>query len=92
MLPIDPEFIHDFLVDVDRGGGGEGEEVDLQLLNETNIDEQYEEEYISSEDNIESDFSDTDTSSIIHALKLIVYLVQIMYNINFIVVSHNCSE
>jgi len=52
--------------------GGEREEVDLH---ETNIDEQYEEEYISSEDNIESDFSDKDISSVIHALKLIVYLV-----------------
>ena len=62
---------------------GGGEEIDIQLLNETNIDEQYEEEYISSEDNIKSDFSDTDTSSVIHALKLIVYLVQIMFNINF---------
>ncbi|XP_068488493.1 uncharacterized protein [Phaseolus vulgaris] len=59
VLHVDPEFIHDSLDDVDGGG----EEVDIQLLNETNIDEQYEEEYISSEDNIESDFSDTDTSS-----------------------------
>ena len=61
---------------------GGGEEIDMQLLNETNIDEQYEEEYISTEDNIDSDFSDTHTSSIIHALKLIVYLV-FMFYINF---------
>jgi len=70
MIHLDPDFIHDSLVDVD-----EREEVDIQLLNEKNIDEQYKEEYISSEDNINSDFSDTDTSSVIHALKLVVYLV-----------------
>jgi len=70
VLHVDSDFIHDSLVDVD---GGEG--VDIKLLNETNIDEQYEEEYISSEDNIDSDFSDTNTFSIIYALKLIVFLV-----------------
>jgi len=70
VLHVDPNFIHDSLADVDGG-----KEVDLQLLNETNIDEQYEDEYISSEDNIDSDLSDTDTSSVINALKLIVYLV-----------------
>jgi len=50
-----------------------GEEIDLQLLNQTNIFKEYEGEYMSCEDIIDSDLDDTDTSSVIHALKLIVY-------------------
>ena len=90
VLHVDSNFIHYSFVDVD----GEGEEITINLLNETNIDEEYEGKYISSESvgDIDSDFDDTDTSSVIDALKLIVYLVLIMIYINMIMISNSCND
>jgi len=65
MLHVDLDFIQDSLAHVSDGG----EEIDIHLLNDTNIEEESEEEYISSEGDIDSD--DTNTSLIIHALKVI---------------------
>jgi len=78
VLHVDPDFIYDSLAHVDS----EGEEIDMQLLNQTNMDEEYEDEYISSEGDMDSDFDETYTSSIIHALQLIAYLVLIIFYIN----------
>ena len=89
MLHVESDFIHDSLDDVD----GEGKEITINLLNEINIDEEYEREYISSESegegDINSDFDDTNTSLVIDALKLIEYLVLIMIYINMAVISNN---
>jgi len=41
------------------------------------MDEEYEDEYISSEGDMDSDFDETNTSSVIHSLQLIAYLVLI---------------
>ena len=68
MLHVDSDFIHDSLVDVDN----EGEEITINLLNDTNMDEEYEVDYISSgsESDIDNDndFDDTYTTSVIDAL------------------------
>jgi len=88
VLHVNPDFIYDSLAHVD----GEGEEIDMQLLNQTNMDEEYEDEYISSEGVMDSDFDETDTSSVIHALQLIAYLVLLIFYINMFMISNNCSE
>ena len=88
MLHVDSDFIYDSLAHVDS----KGEEIDMQLLNKTNMDEEYEDEYISSEGDMDSDFDETDTSSVIHALQLIAYLMLIIFYINMFVISNNCSE
>ena len=41
---------------------GGGEEVDEYLLDQSDLDEPYHDEYITSEDEIESDFNDTNSS------------------------------
>jgi len=68
VLHVDSDFIHDSLVDVDN----EGEEITINLLNDTNMDEEYEVDYISSgsESDIDNDndFDDTYTTSVIDAL------------------------
>ncbi|RDX80034.1 hypothetical protein CR513_39461, partial [Mucuna pruriens] len=56
-VAIDPDVIDNSLVDIDGGG----EEVDRQLLDQTDLDEPNEDAYISSEDKIESDLNDTYT-------------------------------
>jgi len=73
---------------------GGSKEKAINLLNQTNLDEEYEGEYISSEseDDIDSDFDDIDTSLVTDVLKLIVYLVLIIIYINMIVIFNNCSE
>ena len=86
VLHVDSDFIKDSLAHV----SGRGEEIDIHLLNDTNIEEESEEEYISSEGDINSD--ETNTSSVIHALKVILYPVLILFYINMIVISNNCSE
>ncbi|RDY01450.1 hypothetical protein CR513_15222, partial [Mucuna pruriens] len=58
VLHIDPNVINDSLADVHSGG----KEVDRQLLDQTNFGESNEDEYITSESKIESDFNDIDTS------------------------------
>ena len=88
MLHVDPDFIYDSLAHVDS----KREEIDMQLLNQTNMGEEYEDEYNSSEGDIDSDFDETDTSSVIHALQLIAHLVLIIFYINMFVISNNCSE
>ena len=57
-LEVDPDVINYSLVNVD----GDGEEFDAQLLNQQEFNESDEDEYTSSESEIESDFHDTDTS------------------------------
>jgi len=47
---------------------------------------------MSSEGRIDSDFDDTNTISVIHALKLIIYLLQIMFYLSLIVICNNCSK
>jgi len=66
VLYVDSDFIQDSLAHV----SGEGEEIDIHLLNDTNKEEESEEEYISSESDINSD--DTNTSLVIHELKVIL--------------------
>ena len=48
---------------------GGGEEVDEYLLDQSDLDEPYHDEYITSEDEIESDFNDTNSSQVIPKLK-----------------------
>ncbi|KAK7401179.1 hypothetical protein VNO78_12500 [Psophocarpus tetragonolobus] len=57
LLEVDTDVINNSLVDVDEGG----EEVDVQLLDQLDLDKPYEGEYISESDK-ESDFDDTDSS------------------------------
>ncbi|RDX95953.1 hypothetical protein CR513_21441, partial [Mucuna pruriens] len=58
VLHIDPDVINKSLADIDGGG----EEVDTQLLDQTEFDEPNEDEYITTKSESESDFNDTDTS------------------------------
>jgi len=41
---------------------------------------------------MDSDFDETDTSLVIHALQLIAHLVLIIFYINMFVICDNCSE
>ncbi|RDX70629.1 hypothetical protein CR513_50114, partial [Mucuna pruriens] len=58
VLHIDLYVINKPLVEIDGGG----EEVDKQLLDQTEFDEPNKDEYITIESESESDFNDTDTS------------------------------
>ena len=58
MLELDPDVINESLKDVDGGG----EEIDADLLKQLDLVEPDEDECILSENDIESDFDDTNTS------------------------------
>ena len=58
MLEVDADVINESLADVDGGG----EEIDADLLKQLDLVEPDEDECILSENDIESDFDDTNTS------------------------------
>ena len=58
VLEVDVDVINESLADVD----GDGEEIDADLLKQLDLVEPDEDECILSENDIESDFDDTDTS------------------------------
>ena len=58
MLEVDADVINESLADVDGGG----EEIDASLLKQLDLVELDEDECILSENDIESDFDDIDTS------------------------------
>ena len=58
VLELDPDVINESLADVDGGG----EEIDADLLKQLDLIELDEDECMLSENDIESDFDDTDTS------------------------------
>jgi len=58
VLEVDPYVINESLADVDGGG----EEIDTDLLKQLGLVELDEDECISSENDIEGDFYDADTS------------------------------
>ena len=75
VLEVDPDVINESLADVDGGG----EEIDVDLLKQLDLVEPNEDKCMLSENDIESDFDDTDTSQVIHTLKLIACLMFIVY-------------
>ncbi|KAH1198725.1 hypothetical protein GmHk_18G052244 [Glycine max] len=58
VLELDPDVINESLKDVDGGG----EEIDADLLKQLDLVEPDDDECMLSENDIESDFDDTDTS------------------------------
>ena len=58
VLEVDPDVINESLADVDGGG----EEIDADLLKQLDLIELDEDECMLSENDIESDFDDTNTS------------------------------
>ena len=58
VLEVDLEVINESLADVDGGG----EEIDADLLKQLDLVEPDDDECMLSENDIESDFDDTDTS------------------------------
>jgi len=58
VLEVDPDVINESFADVDGGG----EEIDADLLKQLDLVEPDEDECILSENEIESDFDDVDTS------------------------------
>jgi len=58
VLEVNPDVINESLADVDGGG----EEIDASLLKQLDLVELDEDECILSENDIESDFDDIDTS------------------------------
>lgn len=58
VLEVDPNVINESLADVDGGG----EEIDVDLLKQPDLVEPDNDECILRENEIESDFDDTDTS------------------------------
>ena len=58
VLEVYPDIINESLADVDGGG----EKIDANLLKQPNLVEPNEDECILSENEIESDFDDTNTS------------------------------
>ncbi|KAG5071648.1 hypothetical protein JHK86_006859 [Glycine max] len=71
VLELDPNVINESLADVDGGG----EQIDADLLKKLDLVEPNEDECMLSENDIESDFDDTDTSMVIHTLKLIACIM-----------------
>ena len=74
VLELDPNVINESLADVDGGG----EQIDADLLKKLDLVEPNEDECMLSENDIESDFDDTDTSMVIHTLKLIACIMFIV--------------